>query len=495
MNLFLIEWSSQALHAIARELNSRGFHISYCTADTRAQGFTDFKKALPTLECYDTFDAIAGLRARHDSAADDVIKALTPHYEEVHTMMRRMDYGNVSEEQKKELFERYICHWVSVLDEYRPDAVVFSVMPHMVYDYVLYLVCRERGIRTLMYETARVNDRVLLFETIGEGSRAVRECVRRGEDTAMPDDMRAYYDAQRAHGGTDPFYMRDVGKSRMHRFIPIPRANSVARSIVRGTFFKKVVQYFKNTFSSQSRLTSLSADAPTGIALKLAIWRWTRLTRAYQKEYEVLQQKPDLEKHYVYAPLHYQPEKNTSPQGGAFVDQIKMVRTLSSSLPEGWVIYVKEHPTQWGAYSTHAFQGRWKGYYAELASIPGVVLIPADTSTHQMIARARAIATVTGTAGWEATLRGVPALVFGYPWYMDCPEILRVGSDESCADAFEKIKGGYTPDQKAVMRFMACVDQVSARGYAEDKYQKISNVADANNARAMASLLADALKR
>jgi len=490
MKLFLIEWSSLVLHDIARELVRRGSKIAYCTADTQAAGFGDFKKDLSEAKFYDTFDAIRAEGARLSDKYRDLVETLHPYYEETHSMMRRMDYGGVSEDRKKELFSLYVSFWAEALEEDQPDAVVFSVMPHMVYDFVLYLVCRAKGVRTIMYETARINDRVILFDVIGEGSRGLRDCMRAHDDAALPPDMQEYYDAQRAAGGADPFYMRDIGKSRVQRFIPIPQLRTIVVSVFNGTFLKKVIQYLKNTFSSESRLTSLSPGAPSGIVLKFAIWRFTKMTRRYQKEYESLQQDADLNKQYVYAPLHYQPEKNTSPQGGVFVDQIKMVRTLSESLPEGWIIYVKEHPTQWGAYSTHAFQGRWQGYYRELARIPHVALIPAGYSTHKLIARARAVATVTGTAGWEATVRGIAALVFGYPWYMDCTEILRVSDSATCDHAFKRIASGFHPDQGGVKRFMACLDRVSKRGYVENKYAAISTVGYADNAKNMAALIA-----
>ena len=34
----------------------------------------------------------------------------------------------------------------------------------------------------------------------------------------------------------------------------------------------------------------------------------------------------------------------------------------------------------------------------------------------KLIDKCKAVATITGTSGWEALIRGKPVLHFGYPW-------------------------------------------------------------------------------
>ena len=46
----------------------------------------------------------------------------------------------------------------------------------------------------------------------------------------------------------------------------------------------------------------------------------------YIQEYRRFQTKPEYGKKYIYFPLHYQPECNTSPVGGYFADQILAVK-------------------------------------------------------------------------------------------------------------------------------------------------------------------------
>ncbi len=74
---------------------------------------------------------------------------------------------------------------------------------------------------------------------------------------------------------------------------------------------------------------------------------------------------------YIFFPLHYQPEKNTSPLGGVFENQLLAVKILSEAVPENWIIYVKEHPRQF-SYVMRQRHYRDIDYYEKLLGIPKV---------------------------------------------------------------------------------------------------------------------------
>ena len=44
----------------------------------------------------------------------------------------------------------------------------------------------------------------------------------------------------------------------------------------------------------------------------------------------------------IYFAFHFQPERATDPESGYYTDQVNAVRVLSSLLPSGWTIWVKE---------------------------------------------------------------------------------------------------------------------------------------------------------
>ncbi len=126
----------------------------------------------------------------------------------------------------------------------------------------------------------------------------------------------------------------------------------------------------------------------------------------------------DLSGKFIYVPLHNQPEMSTSALGGPWRDQVLMIEALARHLPDGWEILVKENPRQ-GAYA------RGPLFWHRLNRIKGVKFVPSDLSTHELSDRAQFVATVTGTAAWEAIRKGRPAVVFGNAWYKRLPGINR----------------------------------------------------------------------
>lgn len=118
----------------------------------------------------------------------------------------------------------------------------------------------------------------------------------------------------------------------------------------------------------------------------------------------------DKEKKYVYFPLHLQPEMTTDTLGGVYEDQLLALERLSKLLPDDWKIFVKENPKQ-------TYYKRSKRFFARLSCIDKVMLVSPRTSTFDLIKDAQFIATVTGSAGWEAITAGKKVLCFGYAWY------------------------------------------------------------------------------
>ena len=150
-----------------------------------------------------------------------------------------------------------------------------------------------------------------------------------------------------------------------------------------------------------------------------------------------------------------------------FVDQILMIEILSAALPDGWIIYVKEHPTQWLAFGLNYTDSRYLGYYKKIAKIKNVSLIPVETDTYALINKSQAVATVTGTAAWEGILRLKPGIIFGYPWYRDCPGIFRVDSVESCRQSLNKIINNFSFDQGQIINYLKSFDDATIHGYIE----------------------------
>jgi hypothetical protein len=187
--------------------------------------------------------------------------------------------------------------------------------------------------------------------------------------------------------------------------------------------------------------------------------RWGPQAFRRRREYSKLTAPVDLDSKFIVLGLHFQPERSTSPQGGMFVDQIKFAQLLAAAMPPDWRLYVKEHMSQFNP-ETYGHLYRRPGYYRELVRIPRVQLIAAEISPFDLIDHAQAVATICGNIGWEAVLRGKPALVAGDGWYTECEGVFRVRTREACQKAIEQIIGGYQVDPRKVDLFLEALEEV-----------------------------------
>ena len=142
-----------------------------------------------------------------------------------------------------------------------------------------------------------------------------------------------------------------------------------------------------------------------------------------KNKYKLLKCDPDLEKKYIYHPLHFQPESNTIPEANIFSDQLLIVSELSKNLPkEIEKVYVKEHPVQFRKkpYNLETIWARNEYFYEEIVAFDNVVLIDPYFDSESLIRLSEAVATANGSSGWEALKINKPALLFGNPWYSAC---------------------------------------------------------------------------
>lgn len=112
---------------------------------------------------------------------------------------------------------------------------------------------------------------------------------------------------------------------------------------------------------------------------------------------------------YVYFPLHDAADYKIRALVPHLADQQDVARKLAAALPDGVELVVKEHPQSIGRNPLH--------WLREVASIPGVRLVPPRTSTHDLIAGADGVAVISSTVGLEALLHGKPVLTLGEPFY------------------------------------------------------------------------------
>lgn len=118
--------------------------------------------------------------------------------------------------------------------------------------------------------------------------------------------------------------------------------------------------------------------------------------------------------------FHVQPEFTVEHLGFAFQDQVAHVRNLVAALPADVALVVKEHRPMAGT--------RPLDYYAELSSIPNVVILCDSIDSIDIIKASEVVFTLTGTVALEAMAVGRPAVLFGDIYYDQFDGVYRATS-------------------------------------------------------------------
>ncbi len=277
------------------------------------------------------------------------------------------------------LFHLYYQYFTNLIKSRGVDAVVFFGAPHVGADYVLYLAAKGLGVDVFVTLQSHVANRfycVTELDDIG----TFETCKQLGEPITLTiprqHEKKHFYSA----------FIRNKRKFRLHKLL---------EDSLRAIFpSRQPISWAGVLQNASSRLN-------------------------YVKYYKKMaQHEVDFDRKFVYFPLHMQPELSTTILGNEYSDQLLAIEKVSAMIPEDWHIYVKENPTQGAPQRNRLF-------YERLGRIPNTRYLSERVNTYDLMKSAQFVASISGTACWEAISGGKPALVFGRVWYMNLPGISR----------------------------------------------------------------------
>ncbi len=204
-----------------------------------------------------------------------------------------------------------------------------------------------------------------------------------------------------------------------------------------------------NLFKESLTTDSGKFDLPLPAAVKRAFvsrrtgfYRW-RLSRRQ------CGRLPEGEKFFFF-PLQYEPEISLATQGKGWIRQMDLVKTISAALPVDRWLYVKEHPSMLLGIRP------WR-FYEELLALPKVRFLSQSLDSYQVVPKAEAVLTITGTAGWEALMHGRPVFLFGHSFYEEFEEgVVRVDDPNDLAPLLREARNRSVPDE-AVLAYISAV--------------------------------------
>lgn len=341
---------------------------------------------------------------------------INEYYTYLKILDRDDNIGGYSFSMRDRSLKAQLNYWYSLFKHIKPDAVVFSNVPHLAYQYPMYLVAKTLNIKTMIFNVTPFAGWYYVTEKILSTDQKSNLFELSQDISSIKQNFAAYaVEPYENKAYTVPYYIKgqiahdEKNKQLIVAKKILEKASRRLSQIKASSEKQKSVRYNYFDFTGE-----------TGIAFKLSHFiikeRFKkRLQKTYSKSVTKSNQIDEIDK-YIYVPLHYQPEATTAPNGGLYSDQIYMIEKLRAKLPKNVAIVVKEHYSQFTD-ALQGFRGRYLGYWDELLKVENLYLAPMDYDQKSLIIDSLAVATVTGTAGWEAIQYGKYSIIFGDSWY------------------------------------------------------------------------------
>ena len=128
-----------------------------------------------------------------------------------------------------------------------------------------------------------------------------------------------------------------------------------------------------------------------------------------KKKYRASFMEKKLEKeidnsNFIYFPLHQEMERVLLIGAPFYTNQVEIVKNIANSLPLGYKLFVKEHPTR------KARGWRSVDDMKKMMELHNVILFHPSVNSNEIIKKSKLVISITGTASIEAATFGKPSI-------------------------------------------------------------------------------------
>jgi len=375
---------------------------------------------------------------------------------------------------RKLWYLRHLQFWNDYLTRHRINLFLSAWIPHEIPDVIIYHLCKLKGIPVLYFDITALRD-------VSFAGHDIRQ--------ATPRIAQRYHDLLSAQPDGDPetIALGEPFSSYERELLTAAGKPPALVSVDFPSYWNQLKSLLWN------RPIALFTHAPHfltpggWVRTWEALQRWRTVRRA-ERFYAAHAVTPDLSQPFVYLPLHFQPEASTVPMGGVYADQILMARLLNAALPDGVFLYVKEHPRRSG------WLTRSPQYYQEFAELKNVRLVPSEVDTFLLRRHCAAVATVTGSAGFESLIWGKPVFLFGSCYYQYARGVFPIRTMQDCVEAVRAVFERHeAPTHWSTRLYLKAMEDAGVPGVPDPWYLKITNLSEQAHMKAMGEAITNEL--
>ena len=387
--------------------------------------------------------------------------------ERIFLKMSERNFSTASYQFRKDLYIKHLRFWNFKLD-LGIEFAIFENIPHEGFDFIIYELCKRKSIKTLCFYTLPVRpfQSVLMhsFSDLYNPGQEIKETYN--------NLFLKYIDDQ------DEISKIPISDYLLNYYKEHDKDSESIISFTRAevkNLYKtiKKIQIKKNTFRLIRALSKLKfRKTLNSIIINLYRDSYFENETVVEDFYNRFVVDPEFDRTFIYFPLHFQPEGSTSPIGGNYVDQALVCEMLSWVVGPDILIYVKEHPR-----SSKVDYIRNVAFYERLLLCKNVKFLNRNYNSYNLIDKSMAVATVTGSAGWESFLRRKPVFMFGSRFYESAPGIFKIYSIDDLKEAFKIVSNTVNLiSSNQILLYLKSLESHVFEGYIAECDSKIATV-------------------
>ena len=346
------------------------------------------------------------------------------------------------------ILQRSLGKIEKIFNELNPDLVVNFICVTL-FDYLVYLFAKSRGVRFLNLRSTRIFDKIALYSTINDPSPELEDIylkLYKQNESSFHNDAKKYLSTVREKYCIYEGCIKSEGK-------PILRNQKIDFNYLKKGF-KKLIQLLPS-----NSVTLIKDNSVPHPLRRFYNNRFKTPLRA--KKCEIYLKKIYLDENqlkntnYAFFPLHTEPECSLLVYGRPFLNQIELIRMIALNLPVDMVLLIKEHPWMVGKRSLSA--------YKKILNIPRVKIVNPAINSRILVKESSLVTVITGTIALEAVILGKPVITFG-----DIPyNVLPYKMIQRCTDLrhlnsmIRNILQTYEIDLKALEAYVCAVFETS----------------------------------
>lgn len=326
----------------------------------------------------------------------------------------------------QKLVRNYAKFWFSLIKEFELKVLVLHEMPHLPYTYIGYLVFQYLNLRTFFTVTFPIQNKTYFVDKIEHYSLFENKNGSWFIEDNAPDEGVNYL--LKLNSKFQPNQSNSsMKKPSFIRFFLISLRNVAVPSATTRINFKMILNgEFKFLNDRRYHLLILGRT----IAKFFQKMRYRSIIESPKKKDEKIR---------ILFALQFEPELAVFPLAGKYNNQYEAILNLSKKLGTQGVILVKEHPWIFDYSRTQGII-RKKNFYKDLNKLQNVCFIDDRFKVSKMFGELDAICSLTGTIGWEAFIKKIPVIYFGYPWYTGLPGIKHFNDIDDINDFIKQSK-------------------------------------------------------